>query len=417
MKVFRINLFLKFKDFLLSLFRIIFFKPNDEIIQNILKNNSKKKYSVLVSQCRVGLILILNFLKKKEPNKDEIIFASYNLPAMVNIAKQIKFKIIFSPINIDDGSFEINKLEKKINKKTSALVLTNMFNSHQHSLNIKKLCKRKKVTLIEDNAIYFDNFYNLGRKKIFSGTFGDYTIYSFNIMKNISALYGGAICCDSADFKSFYKANLNNFRSFSLFLILKQIMIYLILKTISLKYVYNYLFFRIVKFAHIKNNMMLMKIFYPSLRFKINAIPNFYYSKINVLSKELVFKQLINIKSRNKNHILRKKKNMYYSKKFNEIKLKEVKNFKITQFNFQNFVDFPIIVEKKNKLVKFLLEKGIELKTIHYQDCSKIFKNKTNCKTSSLFEKKIVCLPNHGKVSFDYIDNIILNIKNFYKTN
>ena len=163
--------------------------------------------------------------------------------------------------------------------------------------------------------------------------------------------------------------------------------------------------------------MMLMKIFYPSLRFKINAIPNFYYSKINVLSKELVFKQLINIKSRNKNHILRKKKNMYYSKKFNEIKLKEVKNFKITQFNFQNFVDFPIIVEKKNKLVKFLLEKGIELKTIHYQDCSKIFKNKTNCKTSSLFEKKIVCLPNHGKVSFDYIDNIILNIKNFYKTN
>ena len=50
---------------------------------------------------------------------------------------------------------------------------------------IKKIATKFKITLIEDNAIYFDNFSQFSRNKIYSGNFGDYTIYSFNIMKNI----------------------------------------------------------------------------------------------------------------------------------------------------------------------------------------------------------------------------------------
>ena len=41
--------------------------------------------------------------------------------------------------------------------------------------------------MIEDNAIYFDNFSKNKNKKYFSGSLGDYSIYSFNIMKNISS--------------------------------------------------------------------------------------------------------------------------------------------------------------------------------------------------------------------------------------
>ena len=417
MKIFRINLFLKFKDFLISLVKVLISSTNEKKISKILKKNSKKKHATLISQCRVGLILILNFLKKKDPHKNEIIFSSYNLPAMINIAKQLKFKIIFSPIKINDGSFDLEKLKKKINKKTLALVLTNMFNSPKNSMQLKKLCKKNKIVLIEDNAIYFDNYFKQGGKKIFSGSFGDYTIYSFNIMKNISALYGGAICFNSNHFKSFYDKNINNYRSFPIFLIFKQTLIFLILKIVSIKYIYNFIFFHFVKFAHIKNNKILMNLFYPSLRFKITSLPKYYYSKINTLSKELVFRQLINTSNRNENHNLRKKKNLYYLKKLSQVRLKQVKNFQISDVNFQNFIDFPIMVEKKNKLIIYLLNQGIELKTIHYQDCSTLFRIKPKCRSSEIFEKRIICLPNHKKVTFNYIDKIILNIQNFYTAN
>ena len=112
MKIFRINLFLKFKDFLISLFKILVFNTNQNKIKNILKKNSKKNYAELTSQCRVGLILILDFFKKTTPHKNEIVFSSYNLPAMINIAKQLNFKIVFCPIIINDGSFNLKMLKK-----------------------------------------------------------------------------------------------------------------------------------------------------------------------------------------------------------------------------------------------------------------------------------------------------------------
>ena len=41
-------------------------------------------------------------------------------------------------------------------------------------------------------------------KKFFSGSLGDYTIYSFNIMKNISAMYGGALATNDKKFINYY---------------------------------------------------------------------------------------------------------------------------------------------------------------------------------------------------------------------
>ena len=75
------------------------------------------------------------------------------------------------------------------------------------------------------------------------------------------------------------------------------------------------------------------------------------------------------------------------------------------------------MVEKKKKLIKYLLKNGIEVKAVHYQDCSRLFTIKPKCKISEIFERKIICLPNHKKVNFDYIDRVLSNIKNFYSTN
>ena len=98
-----------------------------------------------------------------------------------------------------------------------------MFNDYNNALKIKKLCKKKKILFIEDNAIYFDNFRFSNKKKIFSGTLGDYTLYSFNIMKNISGLYGGGISCNDLNFSKFNMNLQSSLKSFPNFLILNKI--------------------------------------------------------------------------------------------------------------------------------------------------------------------------------------------------
>ena len=85
---------------------------------------------------------------------------------MVNIAENLKLKVKFYDLSKETGSLNINQIKKNISKKTLAVVLTNMFNNYKDAKKIKTITAKYKAHLIEDNAIYFDNFFKI--KKNFS---------------------------------------------------------------------------------------------------------------------------------------------------------------------------------------------------------------------------------------------------------
>ncbi len=417
MKIFRINIYLNFYNYFISIFRI----PNNykkKIIFEI-KKNSNKNFFVFSSQLRVGFLILLEYLKKKKPKKNEIIFSSYNLEEMIEIAKNLKLKIKFVDIDFKTGSLSQKKLRNAVNEKTLALVYTNMFNDFKSELIVKNFCKKKKITFIEDNAIYFDNFYLKKNKRIYSGSLGDYSLYSFNIMKNISALYGGGISTNDIEFINFNKSFQSTFKKFPITSYLKQNFIYLILKAFSLKLFYNFIFFYIVKYTHKYQNKKLLQLFYPSLKFKIRKkIPSIYFSKMTNFSKKLVYRQLSDKFRRKKNHFVRKRNNKYYLRKLKTLRIKEVKFINIKDFNYQNFLDFPILVEKKKLLNDYLLKNGYETKFLHYKNCAKTFNiNKSQNANAELYERSLLCLPSHEKIEKNYIDKILRVIQDFYLKN
>ena len=63
--MFRIWLYLKFSSFFSNFFLRKDLNKKKDFIKKILSKQSKKKYSFLFSQCRVGFLFILKFLKKK----------------------------------------------------------------------------------------------------------------------------------------------------------------------------------------------------------------------------------------------------------------------------------------------------------------------------------------------------------------
>ena len=146
---------------------------------------------------------------------------------MVNVSKNLKYKVKFCDLNYDNGFFNIKILKKKNIKKILAIVQTNMFNSYEDTYLLRNLCKKRGVILIEDNAIFFDNYKKIKNKKIFSGSLGNYSLYSFNIMKNISALFGGGVSTNDKYFENFAKKEIDKFKEFHLIVLLKQILIFL----------------------------------------------------------------------------------------------------------------------------------------------------------------------------------------------
>ena len=258
--MFRIYIYLSFLNFLRSFFFNNKWKIKKKISKIILRQ-SEKKYFEFSSQCRISFLYILKFLKKENKDRNEIIFSAYNLPEMINIAKNLKYKIRFCDLNYESGFVEANQILKKINKKTKVIVLTNMFNNWEQSMRIKKLANKKKIFLIEDNAIYFDNFSLKKNKKKYSGSLGDFTIYSFNIMKNISGLFGGAIATNNKQFINYYNFENKKNNSFFKSKLISQIIIFIILKVMSIRILYKNLFIFIIEYAHKKKIGLLLKLF------------------------------------------------------------------------------------------------------------------------------------------------------------
>ena len=88
---------------------------------------------------------------------------------------------------------------------------------------------------------------------------------------------------------------------------------------------------------------------------------------------------------------------------------------KVVDFNFQNFLDFPILIKDRDELHNFLLSKGYDTKKVHYFDCSIMFKFKNKFPISNKFQNEVLCLPNHDRISFNYIENLIKEIQKFYE--
>ena len=107
---------------------------------------------------------------------------------------------------------------------------TNIFNSYEDSIKLRTKCKNMGISLIEDNAIYFGNFKKINNKKKYAGSFGDYSLNSFNIMKNISAMYGGSVETNNKNFYEFATNQLKEFEKFPMMRFFMQSSIFLILK-------------------------------------------------------------------------------------------------------------------------------------------------------------------------------------------
>ena len=134
--MFRIHIYLNFLKFIKAFF---FYKKRSFLeskISQIITSQSKKQKLIFSSQCRVSFLFLLKYLKQKKKIKNEIIFSSYNLPEMVNVAKNLNFKVKYCDLNFENGFIDINKLKRLISNETAAVVLTNMFNSYKDSKKI-----------------------------------------------------------------------------------------------------------------------------------------------------------------------------------------------------------------------------------------------------------------------------------------
>jgi perosamine synthetase len=145
------------------------------------------KYACAVTSGTAGLYLGLNALGIQK--NDEVIVPDLTFVASPNSIQANNAKAVLVDIEPNTLNLDIDILEKKITKKTKAIMTVN-FNGRTTNMKIlKEIAQKNNLKLIEDAAHSLGSFY----KKNHQGTLGDIGVFSFSTPKIISTGQGGMI--------------------------------------------------------------------------------------------------------------------------------------------------------------------------------------------------------------------------------
>jgi perosamine synthetase len=157
-----------------------------ELEENIQKY-CLSRYAIAVCNGTSALHLALLALGIKQG--DEVITTPFSFIATANVILMVGGKVIFADIERDSFNISPKEFEKKITKKTKAIITVDLFGNPINYSAIRKICHSHKIKLVADSCQALGGEY-CGKKV---GSLADISAFSLYATKNITCGEGGLI--------------------------------------------------------------------------------------------------------------------------------------------------------------------------------------------------------------------------------
>tara|TARA_B100001175_G_scaffold290179_1_gene274436 strand:+ start:2078 stop:3190 length:1113 start_codon:yes stop_codon:yes gene_type:complete len=339
---------------------IFFFGPELEKFEKKMSKFLKMKYTLGVSSGSSALYLALKSLGIKRG--DEVITSPYSWVITSNAIVECGATPVFIDVK-DDYNLDADLIIEKITSKTKAIVPMHWAGHMCEMEKIKKIAKKYKLFVVEDAAQAFGAEY----KKKKSGSFSDVAAFSMNPMKPFNGYgEGGLIATNSK--KIYEKIKILRYAGTT--------------SDINKKITNNCLEVSLNHKMDTINAAMLLASF------------KFFKKKVNKLKKVKKF--------------------------YDENLHPSIKRVKIDKFEISGMYAYPIQVNKRDKIKKYLDKKNIETKIVYDPIISEApaYKkfNKNNTPNAKIILSKTLNIPIHEKLTkkeLKYaVDNINYSVKN-----
>lgn len=174
---------------------------NVYLFENKVAKLFDKKYGLMVNSGSSALMLAMECLNL--PKGSEIITPALTFSTTVSYIVRNDLIPVFA--DVEEGTYCINieKIKKLITKKTRAIVAPHLMGNIVNWNEIYKICKKKKIKIVEDSADTLGAKY-MGKS---TGTLADISITSFYGSHIINCAGNGGMVCFN-DKKMYDKAKL-----------------------------------------------------------------------------------------------------------------------------------------------------------------------------------------------------------------
>jgi dTDP-4-amino-4,6-dideoxygalactose transaminase len=160
------------------------------------------KHAFLMTSATTALWTCLKLL---DLNKgDEVIVSDFSWPASANVIEDLGATPVFADVDLNTFNMLPSELEKKITPNTKAVIFVDALGNPCGLREIKELCEKYQIPLIEDAACALGSSENGQR----CGSIADLTCFSFHPRKLISTGEGGAITTNHDDWAKWLEVKL-----------------------------------------------------------------------------------------------------------------------------------------------------------------------------------------------------------------
>lgn len=173
-----------------------------EQLRQQIKDYTGAKYAFLMTSATTALWVCLKLLNIGKG--DEVIVSDFSFPATANAVEDLGATPIFADVSLDTFNMLPDQLEKKINARTKAVIFVDALGSPSGISEIKAICEKYGLPLIEDAACGIGSAENSKR----CGSIADMTCFSFHPRKLISSGEGGAITINRDDWADWFETKL-----------------------------------------------------------------------------------------------------------------------------------------------------------------------------------------------------------------
>ena len=177
-----------YKRILFDLIKKKNFVKGSEIkdFEQLFRKKIGTKYCISCNSGSDALFAILYALGIRRG--DEVITTSHSWISTSEAITRLEAKPVFVDTR-EDFNIDEEKIEKKITKKTKALLIVHLYGVPCNMTKILKICRKNKIFLIEDCAqAHFSKY-----KQNYVGTFGVASAFSFFPTKNLGS-FGDSGC-------------------------------------------------------------------------------------------------------------------------------------------------------------------------------------------------------------------------------
>lgn len=306
---------------------------------------------------------------------DEVLCQAFTCVAVPNAINWAGAKPIF--VDTIKNGFNLNPkdLAKKITKNSKALIIQHTFGQPDDINQIKAICKKHHLFLIEDCAHALGANYQ--DKPV--GSFGDLTMLSFGRDKIISSVFGGALLTKNKKLADKINKTYQSLNYPPYFWILKQLLHPIITSFIKPLY---FSLGKYLMFLYQKTGLLTWPVLTSEKKnqsgFKTQKMPN----ALSVLANYQFNKLATLNKQRQK-----------IAKLYHQI-------FQVRNLEYSPLLRYPLLVDHPEKIIKqakkqqillgdwyrpVIAPKGVDLKKANYQQGS--------CPNAEAVSKKVINLP------------------------